>query len=215
MKESTVDRICFFFVGLVVGISMIILIYKIQDAPKIEEEPPQIVYNVYISIPEEVPEETAEITPQAKTIPRDEQPITEDFDIFSACGYTAEELSTAVASESHSGMQPYISSLLKAEETYGVNAFYLLCKFGLESGWGQHMSGENNIGGWTTYDGGFKDFASVDECIMHIAKCLSTTYKDAVGGRLEDVCKRYCPDRGYLETLMQIMQEREAVMKGV
>lgn len=172
-------------------------------------ETPQIIYNVYITVPEEVIEEEIK---EEKTAVRQE--ISKDFDIFQPCGYTYEELMAAVDGEAYSGMQPHIKALLKAEEEYGVNAFYMLCKFGLESGWGRYTSGKNNIGGWTNNSGGFKDFDSVEQCVMHIAKNLSTTYKNAVGNRLEDVSKRYCPDNGYTEKLLKIMAEREAAMKG-
>ena len=75
------------------------------------------------------------------------------------------------------------------------------------------MAGENNIGGWSDGKGGYRDFNSVEECIMHIAKNISTVYKDKVGTRLADVSKRYCPTDGYVETLMQIMIERDAKIK--
>ena len=179
-----------------------------QATAETPTETPQIVYNIYVTLPDELEEELKEENTAVG------QEITRDFDIFKPCGYTYEQLSAAVNTECHSGMQPHIKALMKAEEEYGVNAFYLLCKFGLESGWGRYTSGANNIGGWTNNSGGFKDFDSVEQCILHIAKNLSTTYKEAVGGRLEDVCKRYCPDAGYIETLIGIMTEREAAMKG-
>lgn len=143
------------------------------------------------------------------------QAISADFDILTPCGYTKEQLESALTSDSHRHMLPHIDALLKAEETYGVNAFYLLCKFGFESGWGRYMSGANNIGGWTGSDGSYRDFDSVEECIMHIAKALSTSYKDAVGSRLEDVCRRYCPTDEYLNTLMGIMAQRKNAIEGI
>lgn len=137
------------------------------------------------------------------------QVIDENFNILTPCGYTQEQFEQAMAGESYKEMLPYVKTIMQAEEEYGVNALYLICKFGLESGWGKYMAAKNNIGGWTTDSGGYKEFESVEECILHIAKSLSSVYKDAVGTRLEDVCYRYCQNDGYLQTLMQIMIEFE------
>ena len=137
------------------------------------------------------------------------QAINRDFDILQPCGYTSEQLKSVLSDDAHKEMIPYVDSILEAERTHGVNALYLMCKLGIESGWGKYESGKNNIGGWTNNQGGFKDFNSVDECIMHIAKNLSTSYKEIVGTRLEDVCKRYCQDEGYTELLLEIMTDME------
>ena len=142
------------------------------------------------------------------------QEITRDFNVFQPCGYDAEDLTRALSTESHQGLLPYVNTFLEAEETYGVNAFYLICKLGYESGWGKYMADRNNIGGWTDGNGGFQSFESVEECILHIAENLSTVYRDAVGDRLEDVSEMYCPDNGYVNTLLQIMRERESVING-
>lgn len=141
------------------------------------------------------------------------QPITRDFNVFQPCGYSSEDLSYALSSESHEGLLPYVDTFLEAEETYGVNAFYLMCKLGYESGWGKYEAAENNIGGWTDGRGGFQDFESVEHCILYIAENLSTVYRDAVGERLEDVSRMYCPSDGYVEMLMQIMNERESAIE--
>ncbi len=137
------------------------------------------------------------------------QAINRDFDILQPCGYTSDQLKSVLSDDAHKEMIPYVDSIIEAERTHGVNALYLMCKLGIESGWGKYESGKNNIGGWTNNQGGFKDFNSVDECIMHIAKNLSTSYKDIVGTRLEDVCKRYCQDEGYTELLLEIMADME------
>ena len=156
---------------------------------------------------EENAEEKADSEENAETTSH--QSINRDFDILRPCGYTSEQLKSVLSDDAHKEMIPYVDSILEAERTHGVNALYLMCKLGIESGWGKYESGKNNIGGWTNNQGGFKDFNSVDECIMHIAKNLSTSYKDIVGTRLEDVCKRYCPDEGYTELLLDIMTDME------
>lgn len=142
------------------------------------------------------------------------QEISRDFNVFQPCGYSAEELASALSTDSHIGLLPYIDTLLEAEERFGVNAFYLLCKFGYESGWGRYMAADNNIGGWTDGKGGFRDFSSIEECILHIAENLSTVYREKVGCRLEDVSKRYCPNVGYVDSLIQIMIERTKAIEG-
>lgn len=135
-------------------------------------------------------------------------PLTGDFDILTPGGYSRRQLESVLSGEGHKRMLAYIDGFMKAEEAYGVNALYLLCQFGLESGWGRYMAGENNIAGWTDDDGSYRDFESVEDCIFHVARCLSTTYKDAVGSRLSDVCGRYCPNEGYEQVLLSIMGER-------
>lgn len=142
------------------------------------------------------------------------QDISLNFNILKPSGYTSEELMSALSSENHKEMIPYIYAFINAEKEYGINAFYLMCKLGLESGWGRYTSGNNNIAGWTNNNGSYKDFDSVEDCIMHVASNLSTTYITKVGTRLEDVCKRYCPDDKYVKTLMQIMVERQYKIDG-
>lgn len=155
----------------------------------------------------EMDEEKADSEENAETTSH--QAINRDFDILQPCGYTSDQLKSVLSDDAHKEMIPYVDSILEAERTHGVNALYLMCKLGIESGWGKYESGKNNIGGWTNNKGGFKDFNSVDECIMHIAKNLSTSYKEIVGTRLEDVCKRYCQDEGYTELLLEIMTDME------
>lgn len=170
-------------------------------------EPEPVIVKVVIQNPERISPEDIEaiIEPQA---------IGNDFDIMQPCGYTVEELRYALSDEYRCQMLPYVDAFLEAEETYGINAFYLMCKFGLESGWGKYMAAENNISGWTNADGSYRNFDSVDSCIMHVAKNLSTTYRKAVGSKIDDVCARYCQNDGYLETLLGIMQDREAVIEA-
>ena len=143
----------------------------------------------------------------------DPQPISKDFNVFQPCGYSADELCYMLSDEAHQGLLPYVETYLQAEKTYGVNAFYLICKTGYESGWGKYRANTNNIGGWTNGKGGFMSFDSVDQCILYIAEKLSMEYRDAVGDRLEDVCRRYCPTPGYTEMVMQIMREQTAVIE--
>ena len=135
------------------------------------------------------------------------QPIDINFDILKPCGYTEEELLWCVSDDNHSEMAKYIPFILKAEKKYGVNAFYLMCELGLESGWGKHLAGTNNLGGWMTKEGTYMDFDSGEECIFYIAEKLATDYKDITGTKLVDVCKRYSSNTDYAKVLMEIMED--------
>ena len=185
---------------------------------KLEKEPEVVIIDnsklVLIMIdPEKANNAVHQRALPEEVIPKEErfipQKINGDFDILKPSGYTREQLEYAMSGESYKRMLPYVDTIIKAESKYGVNSLYLLCKLGLESGWGKYMVTKNNIGGWMDIHGRFKKFESVDSCIMHIANSLSTIFKADVGTRLEDVCERYCPDDGYLEMLMEIMEECE------
>lgn len=153
-------------------------------------------------------------TPEIKDMELVEEPkiepqaINKDFDIFKPCGYTYEELEAAFKGSSYDEIRPYIGTFLEAESKYGVNAFYLMCKLGLESGWGRYQCAHNNIAGWKDTKGGYKSFDSVEDCILYVASRLSVYYKNTVGNRLEDVCNMYCPSSTYLPTLLDIMLQR-------
>lgn len=144
------------------------------------------------------------------------QEIDKDFNIFVPSGYSSEELSYALTSENHKAFEPYLDTFVQAEKVYGVNALYLLSKLGYESGWGRYMAADNNVGGWTDGKGGFRDFDSVESCIMYIASKIATDYKIKVGYKLDDICSRYCPEEGYTDMVIQIMKERErAIERGI
>lgn len=142
-----------------------------------------------------------------------QQVIDLDFDILQKSGYTRDELKQTLSSNNYKRMIPYLDTFIEAENEYGVNALYLMCQLGLESGWGKYRSGVNNIAGWTNGRGGYKNFDSVESCIMYVAYKLSTFYKNKVGTRLEDVCMLYCPNDGYADKVIRIMIERENEIK--
>lgn len=136
------------------------------------------------------------------------QEIDANFDILVPSGLTSEELAKSIEGPSYDVMREYVDYFVEAEEIYGVNSFYLMCKLGLESGWGKYESGRNNIAGWRNYDGSYRDFSSVKECVMTVAKCLSTTYKDSVGSNIQNVCSRYSTNPSYTYALLDIMESR-------
>lgn len=137
------------------------------------------------------------------------QEINSTFDILTPCGYTRQELEYMLSYDSYENLLPYIDTFILAEERYGVNAFYLICKCGLESGWGMYPSGQNNIAGWRNDDGSYRDFSSVEDCILHIAENLSSVYKDEVGSELKAVCMRYSTSSDYSSRLLSIMSQRK------
>lgn len=193
----------FVFILITIGLIISCVLYA-----NYKNEEKKISYTIKaIKIYETEPEPKIVVEPQD---------ISENFDIFTSCGYTSEELSYALSDANHEVFLPYVDAFLKAEKIYNVNALYLISMLGYESGWGRYPAATNNIAGWTDGNGGYREFESVEECILHIAMNLSEVYKEAVGGRLEDICERYCPvNEKYTETLMQIMKEREAVIHSM
>ena len=137
------------------------------------------------------------------------QEITLGFDILSESGYTTEDLIRMLSDDAHSGLLPYVDAIKKAEDEYGVNALYLTCKLGLESGWGKYETGTYNIAGWMNYDGTWRNFSSPEDCVMTVARNLATTYKDTVGTSLGAVCSRYSTNPEYSYVLMDIMEEMQ------
>lgn len=131
------------------------------------------------------------------------------FDILSDSGYETEDLIRMLSDDAHSGLLPYVDAIKKAEEEYGVNALYLTCKLGLESGWGKYETGTYNIAGWMNYDGTWRNFSSPEDCVMTVARNLATTYKDTVGTSLGAVCSRYSTNPEYSYVLMDIMEEMQ------
>ena len=210
-------RRSYILIALVTIMSLMLLNHDTNcETPVIQSpiEPPQ---DIYICEPVQITACKADIcvsrayteeTSVQQTLV-EPQEIGYDFDIFTPCGYSYEQLLYSVSDEYRYEMVKHIDTFLEAEEKYSVNAFYIMCKIGLESGWGRYPSGENNLGGWTNSDGTYMNFESEEDCIMYIAEKLSTEYKDTSGSRLEDVCQRYCPNSGYSETLIDIMIGRK------
>lgn len=137
------------------------------------------------------------------------QEIDLGFDILSDSGYETEDLVRMLSDDAHSGLLPYVDAIKKAEEEYGVNALYLTCKLGLESGWGKYETGTYNIAGWMNNDGTWHNFSSPEDCVMTVARNLATTYKDTVGTSLGAVCSRYSTNPEYSYVLMDIMEEMQ------
>ena len=136
------------------------------------------------------------------------QPINWEFDISKTNEYTTEQLEEMFRGPYYDKIRPYINTFIAAEQMYGINAFFLMCLTGLESGWFKYTSGENNIAGWTRNDGSFMDFGSIEECIMHVAAGIANNYIPRIGSNIGKVAYHYCYNEGYTQALLNIMRER-------
>ena len=136
------------------------------------------------------------------------QPINWEFDISKTNEYTMEQLEEMFRGPYYDKIRPYINTFIAAEQMYGINAFFLMCLTGLESGWFKYTSGENNIAGWMRNDGSFMDFGSIEECIMHVAASIASNYIPRIGSNIGKVTHRYCYNEGYTQALLNIMCER-------
>ena len=136
------------------------------------------------------------------------QPINWEFDISKTNEYTTEQLKEMFRGPYYDKIRPYINTFIAAEQMYGINAFFLMCLTGLESGWFKYTSGENNIAGWMRNDGSFMDFGSIKECIMHVAAGIANNYIPRIGSNIGKVTHHYCYNEGYTQALLNIMCER-------
>ena len=136
------------------------------------------------------------------------QPINWEFDISKTNEYTTEQLEEMFRGPYYDKIRPYINTFIAAEQMYSINAFFLMCLTGLESGWFKYTSGENNIAGWMRNDGSFMDFGSIEECIMHVAAGIANNYIPRIGSNIGKVAYQYCYNEGYTQALLNIMCER-------
>ena len=136
------------------------------------------------------------------------QPINLEFDISKTNEYTMKQLEEMFRGPYYDKIRPYINTFISAEQMYGINAFFLMCLTGLESGWFKYTSGENNIAGWMRNDGSFMDFGSIEECIMHVAAGIANNYIPRIGSNIGKVTHHYCYNEGYTQALLNIMCER-------
>ena len=171
------------------------------EAPKIESS--------VMSVTLEKTIEHAE-TPKIESSKRltQPQPINWEFDISKTNEYTTEQLEEMFRGPYYDKIRPYINTFIAAEQMYGINAFFLMCLTGLESGWFKYTSGENNIAGWMRNDGSFMDFGSIEECIMHVAAGIANNYIPRIGSNIGKVTYHYCYNEGYTQALLNIMCER-------
>ncbi|MGM8215133.1 glucosaminidase domain-containing protein [Bacillaceae bacterium W0354] len=120
------------------------------------------------------------------------------LDINLKTNYTAEELDSYIAENSlkdtDTGQAPLGNlgeTFIKAEETYGVNALFLMSLAIHESSWGQSKLAQekNNLFGLNAHDddpfGKGDNFNSFEDSIMHAAKFIKEMYLDPTNWRHE------------------------------
>lgn len=99
------------------------------------------------------------------------------------------------------GLEEISESFVKAEEEYGINAFFLAAIAAQESSWGTSSRAvyQNNITGYAVYNSDAKGayFDSKEESIMNTAELLKDTYLTPGGLRfegysVENVNTNYC-----------------------
>ena len=110
-----------------------------------------------------------------------------------------------------SKLQSVSSHYIYAEETYGVNAIFLMGLTSLESGHGTSniAINNNNIGGVRKGSGEYSSFSSWESCISYIANLISKYYlkDDATyfGGRsIWDVNENYCENSDWADKIVSI-----------
>lgn len=108
----------------------------------------------------------------------------------------------------------------KAEDTYGVNALYLLAHSALESGWGTSAisNTKNNIFGFTAYDASpgqsATSFATKADCILVVAKYIGEHYlqengKHYNGSTLKGMNIKYASDQEWAYKIASIMNSAQ------
>lgn len=110
-----------------------------------------------------------------------------------------------------SKLQSVSSHYIYAEETYGVNAIFLMGLTSLESGHGTSniAINNNNIGGVRKGSGEYSSFSSWEGCISYIANLISKYYlkDDATyfsGRSIWDVNKNYCENSDWADKIVSI-----------
>lgn len=103
------------------------------------------------------------------------------------------------------GLEGLGSWYLKAEQTYGVNAIFLMALTAQESAWGRSNRAitQNNLSGFEVYSAGAEgaSFGSKGESIMATAELIGEKYINPNGEYYNGVSVasvniRYCPDDG-------------------
>lgn len=110
-----------------------------------------------------------------------------------------------------SKLQSVSSHYIYAEETYGVNAIFLMGLTSLESGHGTSniAINNNNIGGVRKGSGEYSSFSSWESCISYIANLISKYYlkDDATyfsGRSIWDVNENYCENSDWADKIVSI-----------
>jgi beta-N-acetylglucosaminidase len=115
---------------------------------------------------------------------------------------TAEELEKGL----RYGLRGCGEYFVEAEKEYGVNAIFLASIAAHESGWGRSKLAinKNNLFGYKQAGGGgtFREFESLEECILYVARVLKTSYltegaKYYNGTSVTAVNVKYCSSKNW------------------
>lgn len=202
---------------LIIGVGIFINFNEVEKeiTPQIEWSFETVNENLY-KVTEEVKLKAIE---EAKKIEEAKpklnlQTINNNYNVFQPSNLTTEQLQSALNNTYGAKLAPHASTFIHAEKEYSVNAIYLASTIALESGWGKYTTGSNNIAGWTLSRGGYRSFSSRDDCILYVARNLSSDYKPRVGEKLKDVTGRYCPEPTYPGKVKSIMNILQTEIKG-
>lgn len=121
-------------------------------------------------------------------------------------GITEEEMKEVLINTTGSKTMAHLASaFVKAEQEYGVNAFFMAGIVALESGFATSRRAveDNNLTGYEVYSDSSEGrlFSSHDESVLHTARHLSKNYlkEDAIyynGLSVDAIQIMYCPDEG-------------------
>lgn len=121
--------------------------------------------------------------------------------LTSRSGFTANDFNKAFEG---TGMAGLGSSIIEAENRYGVNGLFLASIASLESGWGNSYAARyrNNL---TGFGGGRTRFSSKHDCLMQTASLLSKNYLNpngkyyskSFGATLKGVNQYYCEQKSW------------------
>ena len=121
---------------------------------------------------------------------------------------TVEELEAGLLYD----LKPLAAVYLDAGAIYGVDPVFLAAKDAEESGWGRYTAAPNNLGGWTSDDGGYMSFDSPEDYIYYSAEKMRELYLEEDGRyyngtSLSDVCVAYNGNPEWAEHIESIMDD--------
>lgn len=138
-----------------------------------------------------------------------------DMELTTPSYLTAEQIDYALKDTALSGLG---EAFVRAEQTYGVNAQYLVAHAAWESGWGKSSLAQknNNLFGFGAYDylngdvSKMTKFASKEECIMFVAEYIYREYlsEDGTyynGNNLQGVNVRWAGDTSWYRGIADVM----------
>ncbi len=95
------------------------------------------------------------------------------------------------------------------EQQYGINSLFVLSIINYESanGTSSLAQNQNNLGGISQSQGGYKTFSSKEECVLYMYDLLSTNYIGNGLTTIEAVGEAYCSGGTWATKIKENMQE--------